>query len=811
MQKRPDRYALRVPLWGLVSLCGLLSGAAVSSGQALPNAASPVQSQRALVAKYCAGCHNDKLKSGGFSWSKIDLTQPEQNAELVERVLVKIRSGMMPPAGAPRPDAATIKSFAEFLEARIDRAAEARPYAGAPELHRVNRTEYRNSVRDLLGIDEDVSELLPPDGRTNGFDNMSEALTITPALMSAYVRAADKISRDAMGDPQATAGEVSYKVSRLINQMHHVDGAPLGTRGGISIMHTFPADGEYRFKADFYYYYTEQLIGSSLPVQLQGQEIEFSVDGERVAALTIDPLVTESKANYITPPVKIAAGQRRLSAAFVSKFDGPVQDHYRLIEQTLLDTTISVTPELTGLPHLQALHVIGPFNASGVSESDSRRKILTCRPAEAAQEDECATQIISGLAGRAFRQPVTSEEVKELLTYYQYGKKEGGFDEGIRAAIEAVLAKPEFIFRFEREPSNGVPGQNYRIGDLELASRLAYFLWSSIPDDELISLAAKGKLKDSDVLDQQVRRMLADPRSEALSANFAGQWLRLAGMKDVFPDAPLFPNFTRNLADSMTREIELLFDSVMREDRSVLDLLTADYTFVDETLAKHYGIPNVTETRFTRVQLTDPNRFGLLGKAGILTMTSLANRTSPVARGKYVLEVMLGSSPPPPPPVVPKLKEIGDNEKELTVRERMEQHRADPACSSCHKIMDPIGLALENFDPIGGWRENDGGTRIDASGQMYDGARLDGPVSVREAILKHSDSFIDNFAENLLSYGTGRVLDYRDMPAVREVVRRAANDDNRFSSFVLAVVNSTPFLKRTVAAPGAKAAVRRSF
>ncbi len=785
-----------IALWGVAFfVIGLQQQASLAASQA-PTASS-VESQRQLISEYCAGCHNDKLRAGGFSWSTLDVAHPDQNAEQAERVIRKLRSGMMPPAGARRPDAASLKNLAAALEARVDQAAAAKPYVSAPELHRVNRTEYRNSVRDLLSIDEDVSELLPPDARTNGFDNMSDALTITPALMSAYVRAADKISHDAIGDPKATPGMVSYKVSRLINQMRRVDGAPLGTRGGISIMHTFPADGEYSFKADFYYYYTEQLIGSSLPEQLQGQEIEFSVDGERVAALKIDPAIQESAANYVTLPVKIKGGQRRLTAAFVSKFDGPVQDHYRLIEQTVLDTTISVTPELTGLPHLQALSITGPFNSTGVSDSPSRQKIFTCRPSGPNDEEFCATQILSKLAAQAFRRPVTPEDLEGLMVYYHDSRKEG-FDAGIGAAIQAILSKPEFIFRFEQEPSNAAVGQTYRISDLELASRLSYFLWSTVPDEQLIELANQGKLRTPAVLDAQVKRMLSDPRSEALSKNFAGQWLRLAGIGDVFPEAPLFPDFTRNLADSMRREIELLFDSIMREDRNVVDMLRADYTFVDEVLAKHYGIPNVLGTRFKRVQLTDPNRYGLMGKAGILLMTSLANRTSPVARGKYVLEVLLGSPPPSPPPLVPKLKEIADNEKIVTVRERMEAHRNNGVCAACHKIMDPIGLALENFDATGVWRVNDGPFRIDATGDMFDGTKLDGPVAVRQAVLNRSDAFIGTFTENLLAYGLGRVTGYRDMPAVRAIAHDAARNNNRFSSFILGVVKSAPFQMRTV-------------
>ncbi len=796
--------AERVLVFGtLVLTCMIVGTGAGPRALALGQTAgrvSTIESQRAFITQYCGDCHNESLKSGGFSWDDLDVAHPGENPEQAEKIVRKVRSGLMPPVGLPRPDMAAAKDFARALEARIDRAAAAQGvYAGAPRLHRVNRTEYRNSVRDLLSIDIDVTEVLPPDARTNGFDNMSEALTITPALMGAYIRAAERISREAVGDPDAPARMVHYKVSRLINQMKRVEGAPFGTRGGTSILHSFPADGEYRFRADFYYYYTEQLIGSSLPQQLQGQEIEFSVDGERVAVLEIDPFVQESQANYVTEPVWIAAGQRRLTAAFVSKFDGPVQDHYRLIEQTILDTTISVTPELTGLPHLQSFYVTGPFNPTGVSDSESRRRIFTCRPANTGEEEPCARQIVSRLAGQAFRRPETPEDLESLLGYYELGRENGTFEKGVRAAIQAILAKPEFIFRFEEKPADAEPGTNYLISELELASRLAYFLWSTIPDDELIRVASEGTLRDPGVLEVQVGRMLADARSEALATSFAGQWLRLAGIGDVFPEAPLFPDFTLNLARSMRHEVELLFDSIVREDRNLLDLLTAEYTFVDEVLAKHYGIPDVLGSRFKRVRLTDPNRFGLLGKAGVLMMTSLANRTSPVARGKYVLEVLVGSPPPAPPPVVPPLEENVSNEKLLSVRQRMEQHRASPACSACHRIMDPIGLALENFDAVGVWRNNDSGSRIDPTGEMFDGTRLDGPIGVRRAILERSEAFLGSFTENFLAYALGRVLDHRDMPTVRSIAREAARNENRVSTFIMEIVKSAPFQMRAAA------------
>lgn len=752
-----------------------------------------VDSQRALVNQYCAGCHSDKVKSGGFSWTQIDLAHPELNAEKAEKLIRKVRSGLMPPAGSRRPDAASLKAFAAALEARIDQTAAKQAHVDAPELHRVNRNEYRNSIRDLLDMDVNVSALLPADPKTNGFDNMADALTVTPALMQGYMRAAEKIAREAVGDPQAPALMVSYNIPKVVNQYRHVEGTPFGTRGGMSVIHNFPADGEYSFKVQLYYWYTGTLIGAKLPESLQGQEVEVSVDGDSVAVFKIDPEVQETEGDLVTPPIKIKAGPRNVSVAFVSKFDGPVEDQYWLIEQTLMDVSIANHAGVTALPHLRSFFITGPMNISGVSDTPSRRQIFTCRPATAGQEERCATQIISRLARQAFRRPVNAEDLEGLMVQYQNGRKEGNFETGIRTALQAILAKPEFVFRFERVPVKAAPGRIYRISDLELASRLSYFLWSSAPDDQLITLASQGKLKDPLALEQQVKRMLADRRSEALVTNFAGQWLRLGGLQEVNPEAGRFPNFTRNLGLSLRREVELFFESIVREDRNVLDLLTADYTFVDEILAKHYGIPNVLGTRFQRVQLTDPNRFGLLGKAGLLTMTSLANRTSPVARGKYVLEVLIGTPPPNPPPNVPRLKEAGDFEKVSSVRERMEQHRADPACSACHQIMDPIGMALENFDAVGLWRTMDSGFRIDPSGQMYDATKLDGPASVRQAVLNHSDAFIGNFTENLLAYGVGRVLDHHDMPVVRSVAREAAKNNNRVSSFILGVVKSSLF------------------
>jgi len=776
---------------GILVFCSALLVSAMATGA--QNDVSSVESQRALVNQYCAVCHNERLKSGGFNFADLDIAHPELKAEQAEKVIRKLRAGMMPPPNAKRPDASSLKALATSLESRIDAAASKEVRVVAPELHRVNRNEYHNSIRDLLAVDEDVSAFLPPDEKTGGFDNMADALSVTPALMEGYVRAAEKISRDAVGDPQAPPVMVQYMVPKVTNQYRHVEGAPFGTRGGESVIHNFPADGDYVFKLQLYYWYTGELVGSKLPQSLQDQQIEISIDGERAAIFKIDPQAQETEGDLITEGIKVKAGPHRVTAAFIAKYDGTVEDQYWVVEQTLVDVSIGTHPGITGLPHLRSMFITGPMKVSGVSDTPSRRKVFTCHPATPKEEEPCATQIITRLAKQAFRRPVTPEDLEGLMTEYQVGRQDGNFEVGIRTAVQAILAKPEFVFRFERIPSNVGPGRNFRISDLELASRLSYFLWSSAPDDQLLTLAGQGKLKDPIVLQQQVKRMLADRRAEQLSTNFAGQWLRLGGLLDATPDSAMFPNYTRNLGTSMRREIELFFDSIVRDDQSVLNLLTADYTYVDEILARHYGIANVLGNRFQRVQLTDPNRFGLIGKSGILTMTALANRTSPVARGKYVLEVLVGSPPPNPPPNVPKLKESSPSEKVLTVRERMEAHRAVEPCRSCHQIMDPIGMALENFDPIGLWRSKDGGVDINASGTMYDGAKLDGPVSVRQAVMNHSEAFVGNFTQNLLAYGVGHVLDYRDLPAVRAIMRDAAKDNNHFSAFVLGVVKSPLF------------------
>ncbi len=785
----------------IVLLAAAGRGLSSAPPQAAP-AADPttVEAQRAFVQTYCAGCHNERVKSGGFSWTELDVARPHLNARRAEDVIRKVRAGLMPPAGARRPEAAALTAFSTALGSRVDELSAARPTYKAPELHRLNRREYRNAVRDLLRVDVDVAALLPPDARTGAFDNMADALTINPGLMQAYVRAADKVARQALGDPTAPPVMTKYDVPKVVNQMRHIEGTPLGTRGGMAVTHQFPADGDYSFQNELYFYYLGELIGGNLPESLQGQELEISIDGARVAAFTIDPLYEGNAGPLTTPPVHVTAGPHRVAAAFVAKADGPVEDSVRLVEQTILDVSVGLHPGMTTLPHLMTTTIVGPLTTGGVSETPSRRHILTCRPASAAEEPACARTIATTLARRAFRRPPTPRDLDTLMEMYALGREAGGtFDDGIRTLVQSTITRPEFIFRFEQVPATVEAGEHYPISDFELAARLSYFLWGSSPDDALLDAAAKGDLRTPAVLERQVKRLLADRRAESLSTHFAAQWLRLTGLADVHPEPTIFPDFTRDLATSMRREVELGFDHLVRQDRPLTELLTADYTFVNEVLARHYGIPNVAGPHFRKVTLTDPNRFGLMGRGAILTQTSLANRTSPVARGKYVLEVLMGAPPPLPPPNVPPLAETVNNEAVLTVRERMEAHRTNATCAACHKIMDPIGLALENFDATGKWRTKDGLHPVDPRGDMYDGRALDGPVSLTAALADHADAFRSGFTESFLSYALGRVLDVTDMPTARAIARQGSREKDRFSAYVMAVVTSGPFQMRTLA------------
>jgi len=779
----------------------------------------PVEKQQALVKQYCSGCHNDKVKSGGMTLTELDLAHAEKTPELVEKIIHKLRVGVMPPAGNRRPTAEQAKLLVRTLESEIDQSASLHRTPGRRPFQRLTRTEYARSVHDLLGIDEDVTALLPADTLSDGFDNIADSQAFSPTLMEGYMRAAAKISRDALGDPKATATSAVFKLPRTASQLRHVEGAPMGTRGGISVVYNFPADGEYNFRSLMHGTTEGALFG-----WISGEQFEVSIDGERIWIQELDPKMSESQPtglNLNTGHLFVKAGAHRVSAAFIQKHSGVVDDNIATQEHTLADVDIGDYRELTIFPHLREFEISGPFNTTGVSDSESRRRVFICRPAVAGEEQTCATKIITELAGKAYRKPVTPEDMEGLMTFYERGRRSGDFENGIRTALQAILASPKFVFRFEQQPASVRPGQTYRVGDLELASRLSYFLWNTMPDAELIAAARKGTLHDPAVLEKQIRRMLADPRSESLATKFAAEWLHLPDLETIHPDAFYYPQFDHTLSDAMRRETELFVDSIVREDRSVIDLLTANYTFVNERLAKHYDIPNVLGDKFRRVELADDYRRGLLGKGAILTLTSVAERTSPVQRGKWVMVVLFGTPPPPPPPVVPKLEETAAavGGKSLTIRERIEMHRANPSCNSCHRMIDPIGLALENFDVTGAWRTldrtasiSDAGVRIrsvgvpiDTKTTLYDGTQIDGPASLMQAIVNHSDAFISNLTEKLAEYALGRRVEYYDMPAIRAITKEAAKNNNRFSSFVLGIVKSAAFQMSTAEAPTTEA------
>jgi len=762
--------------------------------------ASITESQTALVKQYCATCHNDRNKNsaGGLTLASFDAStvgHDAQVAEVAEKMIRKLRSGMMPPPNARRPDAAVLASFASSMESRLDQAAALNPNPGRRPFQRLNRAEYTRAVSALLSIDVDVNAFLPPDTISAGFDNVADSQTFSATLMEGYLRAASRISSLAVGDPKASASEFTYKVPRTGSQMHHVEGAPFGTRGGVAVAHTFPADGDYSFRMQLHSIPTGQLFGSTV----KGELLEVSIDGERAAVLEINPRMSEADPNgmnIVTPRIHVKAGTHRLAAAFVQRFDAVPDDLLPPIDHSLADSQIGSGFGITTLPHLREFAVSGPFKVTGVSETPSRKRIFICRPTSHNEEASCANDIIRKMATQAYRGPLTAQDMDGLTRFYAQGRKDGGdFESGIRMALQAILASPRFLFRLEEAPAAIRAGQNYRITDLDLATRLSFFMWGAGPDEELLRVAQRGTLRGPGVLAAQVKRMLADPKSEALSTRFGAQWLRLQDLEKIYPDALLFPYYDYKLGEALKKETELFFDSIVREDRSVLDLITADYTFVNERIARHYGIPNINGENFQRVALADENRRGLLGQGSILALTSVADRTSPVLRGKWIMEVLLASPPPAPPPNVPTLDETkaesGDGM--LTTRQRMEQHRANPQCNSCHRVIDPLGLALENFDVTGRWRIRDNGNLVDPVGDLYDGTKMNGPNGLRAALLKHQDMFFLSFTERLLTYSLGRRVEYFDMPAIRKIVRDAAKDNNRFSAFVLGVVNSRAF------------------
>ncbi len=771
---------------------------AVPATPALPGPVS--DESRRVLTEYCVACHNDRLRTAGLVLNTLDLANVPGDADVWEKVVRKLRAGAMPPAGMPRPPAEAHEALVSWLEATLDHAAAVRPNPGRPALHRLNRAEYANAIRDLVAVDIDAEALLPPDDSIDGFDNNADILGVSPALLERYLTAAANISALAVGSPEIGPGSETYRVRGDASQTHHVEGLPIGTRGGLVVRHTFPLDGEYVIQVKLLETNLGALRGLEYP-----NDLEILVDGERVHLAVVggpedytgSPVnatdVVESVADRLRARVFVKAGPRQVGAAFVQKTHAQGGDRL----QPFLRSTLIATDHF-GLPHVESFTILGPFDATGPGETPSRERVFECRPVSAEAESPCARQIISTLVRRAYRRPPIGDEVDRLFGLYEIRHRDGGFERGIELALRAILANPKFVYRSEREPETVAPGEPYRISDLELASRLSFFLWSSIPDDELLDLASRDRLREPGVLDQQVRRMLADARAAALVGNFAGQWLRLRNLKSAEPDKNTFPNFDDNLRSSFHREAELFIESIIREDRSALDLLTADYTFVNERLARHYGIPNVYGSHFRRVTLPDDRRNGLLGKGAVLLVTSHADRTSPVVRGQWILTNLLGTPPPPPPPDVDtSLAEEESGEDPPSLRKRLELHRASPQCASCHQTMDPIGFALENFDAVGAWRTRDGSTPIDASGQLSDGTKVDGVVTLRSALLQRPEVFVVTMTEKLLTYALGRGLQPYDMPVVRAVVRDAAVENYRFSSIVKGIVDSVPFQMRT--------------
>jgi len=747
-----------------------------------------------VIQDTCVRCHNERRLSGNLSLVGFDADEADQNAEIAERMIRKLRAGMMPPVGARRPGGDTLQTVVEELERVVDAAASRNPNPGGRTFQRLNRAEYEQAIRDLLLLKVDASEWLQNDQMSANFDNIADVQSLSATLLESYLNAASEISRWALGNRSAPAVDQVYKLPEYISQhpWDHVEGAPYGTRGGMVIDHVFPADAEYVFAMTF---------NGGRNARLE--DVDISIDGERVALLhyTRSGAGADGRggSGIRTEPIMLRAGQHKVSAAFIRRGDGPYEDLLRPHEWSLAGGG-SGGNGITSLPHLRDLMVSGPYNTTGISETATRSKVFSCRPTVPSEELGCAREIVSRLASEAYRRPLSDNDISGLMNFYSAGSARGGFEGGVRRALEAILASPHFVFRFEREPENKDPGETYRLSDVDLASRLSFFLWGMPPDAELLEIAAEGKLSNKE-LERQSQRMLADPRSEALGTRFAGLWLRLQDLYKVRPDPNFYPNFDENLADAMRRETELFFYDLVREDKSFLELFSADYTFVNERLARHYGIPGVSGNHFRRVDYLEDQRRGLLGQGSVLVLTSMANRTSPVLRGKWVMEVLLGTPPPPPPPGVPDLDETGtvSDGKFLTTRERMELHRESPACSSCHSLMDPIGLALDNYDVTGRWRLRENGNPIDTRGDFYDGTPVSEPVELINALLKRPIPLVRNFTENLMAYALGRRVEHYDQPVVREISKNAEKDDYRLSSFIMGIIQSDAFQMKRAA------------
>jgi len=755
-----------------------------------------------MVRRSCMVCHNDVARTGNLSLTGYNVAEAASHPEISERMITKLRAGMMPPPGMPMPSADSMLALVETLEGLMDDEAARNPNPGIRPFQRLNRAEYARSIKDLLDLDIDAGNYLPLDALSANFDNIADVQLLSPTLLDAYLNAAAQISRLAIGDRNAVSLEATYNKSGYNSQWDRVEGAPFGTRGGISVVHVFPADGLYSFKMAFDHTTTGGFYGSTQ----RFEKVEISINGEPVAEVEIDQWMSVSDPNGVnqeTAPVFIAAGPQRVSAAFVRRFEGPIEDLTSPHEWSLADRQIGAGGYgITALPHMKQLVIAGPSEVVGISDTPSRARIFSCRPASAAEELPCAESILNRLGAVAFRRPVTPRDTEDLLAFYREGAQDGGFESGILLALQAMLASPDFVFRYEPAAGEIRTGESYRISDLALASRLSFFLWGTPPDEELTRIAAEGRLS-GEVLDQQVDRMLADSRSSALASRFAAQWLRLQDLSKVRPDAFWFPDYDQQLADAMRTETETFFNHLVREDRSAMELFTADYTFVNERLARHYGFTDVVGNQFQMVQYPDTRRAGIFGHGSILTLTSHANRTSPVLRGKWVMEVLMGTPPPPPPPGVPDLEETqGETEgRVLTTRERMAMHAANPSCNSCHMFMDPIGLALDNFDVTGRWRVREFGYPLDTRGRMYDGTPIESPEDLRKSLLSRPIPLIRTFTENMMAYAIGRRVEHFDQPTIRTITRAAEEDGYRMSSFIKGVINSDAFqMKREVSA-----------
>ena len=777
----------------------MVCAAGISAQTVAPHAAAiapTAAAERALLDQYCVTCHNDKLKTGGLSLQNLDLSTMDTKAEVWEQVVRKLRAGMMPPPGVRRPPLAQYEGLRDFLEAEIDKKAAVHPNPGSIVLHRLNRTEYSNVIRDILDLDVDATTLLPSDDLAHGFDNVAGSLTISPTLLEAYTTAATRIARMAIGYWN-TPTEAKYIAPGDTSQNEHLEGMPFGTRGGMAVRHNFPSDGRYKFSVQNFG------IGKYIP----GEQLEFLIDGQRVS---LQDYVGVGKSQGMSGDddgsidimIPVKAGTHTVGATFIATNYGPFLDEVRQYERKSLEN--NSIPQLQYYPAIGYLRIQGPFDAMRPKDSRSIRKVFTCRPANPSQEDSCAQQILSTLMRRAYRRPSTQADFERVANFYKDGRKDGSFEDGIEEALQRILTSPEFLVRRETEPASLADGQTYRISDLELASRLSFFLWSTIPDDELIGVASQNKLHTTPVLEQQVRRMMADPKADSLVRNFGDQLFYLRNLPATSPDGVAYPNWDDELRKGFQRETELLFESIVKEDRNVADLLTADYTFLNERLAQHYGIPNIYGSAFRRVKLGPElaYRRGLLGQGSMLSVTATQNfRTSPVKRGEWVLDNILGTPPPEPPPNVPPLPgDSGADSKVLTLREQMTIHRKNEPCATCHKLMDPIGFALENFDADASYRTKqggEGGVPLDTSVELWDGTKVNGPAELRQAILHYSPQFVRMVTEKMMTFALGRGVEYYDMPVLRSIVRNADKDNDRFSSIIMGIIKSAPFQMRS--------------